>query len=148
MPRAQFTHHVQLPISPPEAWELLQEPDTWASLGPVERVWDPRHEDGILCRYHWQAQAGPRVITGEAKTRQAVEPELMVVDLDAGEVTGLVTVELAKNGKGTNLGVFLTMETTSLLMSVVFPLMSDVIGREFPGQVDAFAERVRADTSG
>ncbi len=145
MPSARYTHHVEIPVPPVTAWELLQLPETWASLGAVDRVWDPAHENGVLRGYRWQGQAGPRTVEGTARTVEAAAPERMRVDLDAGDFTGSLTVRLSPNGgRTTGLEVELAIRTDSLLMSALFPLISGVIEREFPGQVDGFADRVRA----
>ena len=47
MPSATFTETVTIDADPANVWDQLQEPDVWASLGPVQKVWDPIIEDEI-----------------------------------------------------------------------------------------------------
>ena len=122
----------------------MQRPETWAGLGPIERVWDPSWENDILCSFQWHAQAGPRKVDGRATTRQALVEELMVIDLQGGGFNGLLTTELRENGDGTDAHVVLTIATDDILLSLVFGVVSDVIKRGLPEQVEQLAAKVQA----
>ncbi len=145
MPKAQFDHRVAIAAPPPAVWHQMQQPDTWAGLGPIERVWDPEWEDGTLCSYRWEAQVGPRAVEGVATTRQALPQELMVVDLRAGNFSGLLTTELSLGADDeTVVHVVLAIETADVMLSLVFPIISDAIRKGLPDQVESLAERIAA----
>ena len=110
-------------------------------------MWDAAHEDGVLRSYRWTAQAGPRRVEGTARTRQAVEPHLMVMQLDAGEFNGLLTTELEPEAGATALSVVLSMEAIGILSSMFFGVIRDTIGKGLPVQVEAFAENENRDES-
>ena len=145
MPKAQFDHHATIAASVPEVWEQMQRPETWAGLGPIERIWDPKWEEGILCSFQWHAQAGPRKVDGVATTRQVLTDELMVIDLQGGGFNGLLTTELSANGDGTDAHVVLALATDDILLSLVFGVVADVIKRGLPEQVEQLAARVEAE---
>ena len=144
MPNAQFDHRVLIPVTPANVWAALQEARTWADLGPVDKVWDATHEEGVLSSYRWSAQAGPRRVAGTARTRQAVKPHLMVMELDAGEFNGLLTTELEPEAGATALSVVLSMEANGFLSVMFFGVIKDTIGKGLPVQVEAFAEKLAA----
>ncbi len=143
MPKAQFDHRVAIAAPPPAVWHQMQQPDTWAGLGPIERIWDPAWEDGILCSYRWEVQAGPRTVQGVATTRQALSEELMVIDLRAGNFSGLLTTELALGENDhTTAHVVLAIETADMLLTVVFGIIENAIRSALPGQVEKLARGI------
>lgn len=120
-------------------WQALQEPETWAGLGPITAVWDAEmSDDGHLAGFSWSAD-GPRKIEGTATTLQALAPELMVMSLDATEIVGTLTTELQPDGRGTMLTVVLSVEAKGMLATLFFGVISEALGRGLPGQVDGFA---------
>ena len=143
MPKAQFDHRVSIAAPPPAVWHQMQQPDTWAGLGPIERIWDPSWEDGILCSFHWHAQAGPRKVDGVATTRQVLPGELMVIDLQGGGFSGLLTTELSLGTDDhTDAHVVLALATDDMLLSLVFGIVADAIKKGLPEQVEQLAARV------
>ncbi len=136
---AQFDHTVAMRSSRRRVWGALQDPDTWAALGPITAVWGAEFaDDGHLAGFRWSAD-GPRKIEGSAATLQALEPELMVMSLDASEVVGTLTTELQPNGQGTMLTVVLSVEAKGMLATLFFSVISEALGRGLPGQVEGFA---------
>ena len=121
----------------------MQQPDTWAGLGPIERIWDPAWEDGVLSSFQWHAQAGPRKVDGVATTRQALPEELMVIDLAGGGFSGTLSTELALGaGDQTDAHVVLALGTDDMLLSLVFGIVADAIKKGLPEQVEQLATRV------
>jgi len=148
MPTAQFDHRIILSVPPPEVWVALQEPDTWAGLGPVQKVWDAAFEEDRLCGFKWSVEAGPRTIEGTATTRQSMPNELMVLDVDAGDFTGLVTTELEPEAGGTGVNVIISLEASGMLSSLFWGPITKVIGSGLPEQVEGLAAKIEGDPAG
>jgi hypothetical protein len=122
-------------------WQRLQEPDTWANIGPINEVWDAEHDDsGALVRYRWSTTVGLRGYRGTAATEVADSPRLMRLALDGGEIVGTLTARLSPNGAGTGLEVTLEIVSRGALSTLFFPVVADVVGRGLPEQVERFAE--------
>jgi hypothetical protein len=65
----------------------------------------------------------------------------MRLDLDATEVVGTLTTRLSENGdEATQIEVTLEIESRGTLSTLFFPVVSDVVGRGLPSQVERFAE--------
>ena len=142
MPSSRFAHHVVIDSDPEAVWEALQDAETWAMLGPVEEVSNATHDDGVLTSYRWAAKAGPRHIKGTAKTVEAVQPELMKLALDAGEVHGDLTAAVAEEDDGTGLTVTLFIKANGMLSTIFWDVISGTIGGAMPDQIEAFAARM------
>lgn len=144
MPSARFDHHAVVDAPRHRLWEALQQPETYEGIGPVDRIWDAVHREEILTEYRWSADVGLRRIEGSATTKEALAPERMVFELDAGEVTGVLTVDLAEESAATGLTVGLTMEANGMLSTLFFGAIRDAIGRGLPAQVDELAAKLAA----
>ncbi len=144
MPIAQFDHQAAVDAPRHRLWEALQHPETYEGIGPVDRVWDAVHREEILTGYRWSADVGLRRIEGSATTKEAIAPERMVLELDAGEVTGVLTLDLAEQSATTALTVGLTMEANGVLSTLFFGAIRDAIARGLPAQVDALAAKLAA----
>lgn len=140
MPSASFTHTAHASSEPHAVWQRLQLADTWSNIGPIEKVWDPVHQGDLLRSYRWQTTVGPTSYKGTATVLEAVAPHKMRLDLDAGEMAGTLTTELAQNGDGTTrVTVTLKVVSRGMLSTLFFPVVSDAVGRGLPRQVDEFA---------
>lgn len=139
MPTARFSHESSTSRAIDDVWLRLQKADTWASIGPVERVWDPVHDDaGQLMSYRWSTTVGPTKYRGRAKVVEAVPPVTMRLNLDGGEIAGVLTTAMEENGDGTQLRVTLKITSKGPLSSMFFPLISEVVERGLPEQVERF----------
>lgn len=147
MPRATFTHEVTVHRSMQHVWERLQDANTYANIGPVEKVWDAVHdEDGILQRYTWSTTVGRKPYEGSARTVEAHNPHYLKMDLDAGELAGSLTTALEPvTDDVTNLAVTLEIVSKGTLSTLFFPVISDAVGRGLPEQVEAFTATIAAD---
>ncbi len=147
MPRATFTHEVTVHRSMQHVWERLQDANTYANIGPVQKVWDPVHDDdGILQRYTWSTTVGRKPYEGSARTVEAHNPHYLKMDLDAGEVAGsLATALEAVTDEVTNLAVTLEIISKGTLSTLFFPVISDAVGRGLPEQVETFAVAIDQD---
>ncbi|HHC08889.1 MAG TPA: SRPBCC family protein [Actinobacteria bacterium] len=142
MPSASFHHRVRLPVPPATVWRALQEPTTWEHVGPVERVWDPEFDGDVLVAYRWSTTVGGKVFDGRARTIEHREPDRFVVDLDGGEMGGVVTVDLTGDGAETTIDVGLEVRAQGLVSTLAFPAIRGAIASGFPDQVEELAERI------
>ncbi len=140
MPKSRFTHRAVAAAPAHTVWQRLQEPATWAALGPVKDVWDPRHDDtGALRSYRWKTVVGPRTYLGSATVVHSEPDRLMELRLDGSEVAGNLTAELtADTDASTTVTVTLAIESVGVLSTLFFPIVSEAVGRGLPAQVDTF----------
>jgi len=125
-----------------DVWTALQRAETWADIGPVENIRDPEvDETGRLCSFRWSASVASKKYPATARVVGATMNERMVLELDAGEVTGCLDARLEPNGDGTTV-VTVTLEVISrgTLSTLFFPIVSEAIAKGLPTQVDRFAE--------
>ena len=140
----QFTHTVHLSTPPERAWAVLQEPETWGGIAGVQQVFDAEHNrDGTLRSYRFLAEAGRKPYEGSARTIESDAPALMIVKVDAAEIEGTITTELApSNPHGTEMTVSLRVRPTGILAIMFFSIVSEAIGSGFSRQIDEIAERI------
>ena len=141
-----FSHSVRLDVSRAEAWPRLQLADTWAGIGGLREVSDATHdEDGVLTGFSFVVVAGGTRVRGKATTLEAVEPELLRVEIDSTEIGGEITARLAANdASGTKLRIVLEMRAKGLLAGMFYPLIAQTVGKNLPEQVQQFGTRLTA----
>lgn len=139
MPRASFSHNVELARSVQEVWETLQDAATWSGIGPVDDVWDPAHDDSDqLESFRWSAHVGPTKYKGSAVVAIADAPHHMKLNLDSSELTGSLIADLDDSDPPI-LVVTLEVVSKGTMAALFFPLIAEAIGRGLPDQVEAFA---------
>ena len=145
MPEATFSHSATVLRPRRDVWDRLQDADTWSQIGPVESVWDPKHDDhGHLAGYRWSTTVGPRRYEGTAKRTEGHAPDHMRLALDAGEMSAELAASLdALSEHETQITVELTIRPRGMLSTMFFGVVSDVVGRGLPKQVEQFAESCR-----
>ena len=147
MPSTSASHTVTIPRTSDALWVVLQRAETWANIGPVDRVWDPVHSaDGQLASYRWSAQVVGKEYLGTANIVDSVAPSLMKLELDGGEVTGFLTATLTEHERGTDVQVVLDVSSRGAMSAMFFPVIADAIRKGLPQQVDAFATRLTEDS--
>lgn len=139
MPAASFRHSVTIAAPAHTVWERLMDAGTWENIGPVDRVWDPVHDGGVLTGYRWSTEVGGRRFEGTARTTGHEAPHHFSIDLDAGEMAGTITIDLLEGNPATAMEVVLDFRTKGILSSMFFPLIRDAIGSGFAGQIEEFA---------
>ncbi len=145
MPRASFSHSVEITRPPAEVWATLQDAATWSGIGPVDDVWEPTHAaDGTLESFQWSAHVGPTSYKGSAVVSVATAPRQMRLDLDSSELTGSLTADI-EHKDSTRLAVTLEVASKGGMGALFFPLIAEVIGRGLPEQVEAFATSLNGD---
>lgn len=143
MPSQHFEQTARAASPPDEVWEALQRPDTWATIGGVDRIFDPVHDgDGILTGYGFEATAGGRTYPGQARTTVAEPPHRMVMHVETAEVDGRIGVSLDPDGAGTLVAVDLMVRSRGPLSTLLFPVVARAIGSGFAGSVADFAARL------
>ena len=139
MPRASFSHSVQLPNPAVSVWDALQAAETWAGIGPVDEVWAAEHdEDGGLEAFQWSAHVGPTKYKGSAAVAIADAPHHMKLNLSSSELTGSLITDI-EEGDSPVLAVTLEVVSKGTMASLFFPIIAEAIGRGLPQQVEAFA---------
>jgi carbon monoxide dehydrogenase subunit G len=136
MPSATFSESTEIDATPEEVWDRLQAPIIWESVGPVENVWDPTTEDGVLRTFKWSTNIGGKVYEGVGTALEHDRPSRYVIDLDAGEMAGKVAVNLSQgNPGGTDAEVSIELRSKGMLSSLFFPAIKNAVGSGFPEQV-------------
>jgi len=146
MPSATFTETIAIDAAPGEVWDRLQAPDIWASVGPVQKVWDPTIDDGVLRNFKWSMNIGGKVYDGVGTALEHDRPHRYVLDLDAGEMAGKVSTDLsAGNPGGTVIAVSIELRSKGMLSSLFFPAIKNAVGSGFPDQVADMATQLSTD---
>jgi hypothetical protein len=136
MPSATFTETVTIDAAPSDVWDRLQSPSIWESVGPVQKVWDPTIENGVLLLFKWSTNIGGKVYEGVGTALEHDRPNRYVLDLDAGEMAGKITSVLSSgNPGGTEAEVSIELRSKGMLSSLFFPAIKNAVGAGFPDQV-------------
>jgi hypothetical protein len=147
MPSATFSESVTIDAAPGAVWDRLQDPDIWATLGPVQKVWDPVVEDGVLKGFDWSTNIGGKVYEGTGKALDYERPDRYRLVLDTSEMAGTITAELSgANPGGTEAVVGIEIRSKGLLSSMFFPAIRNAIGSGFPGQVADMGAAISSST--
>lgn len=147
MPRASFSHSVELARPPEEVWTTLQDAATWSGIGPVDNVWEPIHgDDGTLASFRWSAHVGPTSYKGSAVVADATAPNHMKLDLDSSELKGSLIADI-DDGDTTRLAVTLEVTSKGTMGALFFPLIAEAVGRGLPEQVEQFAASLDGNTT-
>lgn len=118
----------------------MDRPETWETIGGVDRVVDPViDKDGRLQGFGFEIVAGGRRYRGQAVPLAREEEQVMAWRVTSPEVRGSTTVELADNAAGTRVYVTLVVEAAGLLSTMFFPVVASAVGNGLPGAVDNFA---------
>ena len=137
MPRASFSHSVELTRPSDEVWLTLQDATTWSGIGPVDSVWEPVHaDDGTLESFQWSAHVGPTSYKGSAVIAAAIAPTHMELSLDSSELKGSLIADI-DDSEPTGLAVTLEVASKGTMGALFFPLIAEAIGRGLPEQVHA-----------
>jgi hypothetical protein len=136
MPSATFTENVTIDAAPADVWDRLQVPGIWEAVGPVEKVWNPSVEDGVLESFEWSTNIGGKVYNGVGTAVTHDRPGHYRILLDTSEMSGEVDVVLTPaNPGGTNAVVSIELRSKGMLSSLFFPAIKNAVGSGFPDQV-------------
>ena len=136
MPSATFIETVEINATPGEVWDRLQEPSIWQSVGPVQKVWDPTIENGVLQTFKWSTNIGGKVYEGDGRALKHTRPAHYELLLDTSEMSGTISVDLSSgNPAGTSAVVAIELKSKGMLSSMFFPAIKKAVGSGFPQQV-------------
>lgn len=140
VPSQVFTHQSTTDAHVDTVWARLDQPETWESIGGVNRVYDPKiDEEGRLVGFSFDTNAAGRKYIGTARPHERVEGNRMAWNVQNSEVTGVASVTLDPSDTGTVITVTLHVESVGLLSSMLFPLIATAIGSGLASSVDSFA---------
>lgn len=140
MPSQVFNHETATDAPVDAVWARLDHPETWESIGGVDRVFDPEVDSaGRLLGFSFDSNAAGRKYVGTARPRERVEGKRMAWDVQNSEVKGVASVTLNPRDTGTVITVTLRVESVGLLSSMLFPLIATAIGNGLASSVDSFA---------
>jgi len=138
MPSATFHHDAATPLAVAELWALLQVAETWTKIGPVEKVWDARHNDSHLEGFRWSTSVGHSQYEGTADAEIVDDGSRMKLNLATRELVGALFADITAQSDGSQLRVTLAIEARGMLASLFFPAISQAVGSGLSTQVDAF----------
>ena len=137
MPAATFSHSVTTSASVDQAWDALQDPDTWSNIGPVASVSDPTFvDDGTLVSFSWVANIGGKAYPGIAQTTAYAKPNRFELTMDTSEIAGDVTATLAPTDNGCDVTVEITFRTKGMLSAMFFPAIKQALASGYPQQIE------------
>jgi carbon monoxide dehydrogenase subunit G len=145
MPAVTFHNTIKVGAPADQVWDQLQEPDIWRSVGPVQELWDPVIEDGVLAGFQWSTNIGGIVYKGTGTATIQDRPDQYQLVLDTSEMAGTITVDLSKGNRAeTIVDVTLELRSKGILSSMFFPVVSRAIGGGLPAQVEDMAAQLSA----
>lgn len=145
MPSETFTHQATTSASIVEVWTALEHPETWETIGGVDRVLDPVIDDnGRLRGFSFETIAAGKKYVGTATPHERVEGRKMAWRIENSEVRGLTTVTLEPDDADTKVTVTLRVESAGLLSTIFFPVIAGAIGNALPKAVEEFATGLEA----
>ncbi len=145
MPSATFQHSLSVDAPREEVWAALQSPNTWENIGPVNRVWDPTFDGDFLTGYQWATEVAGRDFTGTANAIQHDEPHRYVIELDAGEMAGVISIDLGEGNPSTAIDVTLDFRSKGMLSAMFFPVIRSAIQNGLAQQMEDFAASLSGD---
>ena len=146
MPPDTHESHALTSASVECVWAELQRPETWASIGGVERTYETLHDDaGNLVSYRFDAIIGGKTYPGDARTTVAEAPRLMTVVVDSKDLSGAINVRIDPVGSGTRIEVSTAFSPKGFLASLMLGAISSAVARGMPERVERLARRCEAD---
>ena len=140
MPLATFRHSTTSSLSPDDTWDALQNPEVWAGIGLISKVWDPRQEeDGRLISFDFRTEAAGKTWDGVARVVTARPGEAMDLALTTQEIRARIGVEMIQASGTTSMSVRLEVEPAGMLATIFWGVVREAISKGFRAEVDALA---------
>ncbi len=146
MAQATFSHTVNVAVSPQQAWDALQDHETWAHIGPVSNVSNPTNRpDGVLESFDWTADLGGKEYNGRAWTTGYDMLERYDLTMDNAEIAGDIVATVEPLDGSCDVTIQITFRTKGLLSAMFFPAIKAALASGFPQQVEDLAKVVEAN---
>jgi carbon monoxide dehydrogenase subunit G len=140
VPSETFSHTSVASASIEDVWAALDEPQTWESIGGIDKVVDPIVDpEGRLQGFSFDTIVAGTPYRGEATPAGREEGLRIGWNIENSEISGSITVALSENGSNTSITTTLTVESKGMLASMFFPVIAKAIGSGLPRSLDAFA---------
>ena len=118
----------------------MDDVETWKKIPGVDQIVASEADDsGRLESFTFEATMGGRAYRGQARRRDRVEGEHISWAITSPDISGAIAVDLEPADAGTAITVALTVTVEGFLASMFFPVITQALGRGFPGAVEEFA---------
>ena len=145
MAQATFSHTVNVAVSNQEAWDALQDHNTWAGIGPVSSVSNPvLQDDGVLKSFDWVADVGSKAYDGTAWVNGYDKISRYELTMDSSEIAGDVVATLEPVDDTCDVTIEITFRTKGILSAMFFPAIKSALASGFPQQIEDLAVAVEA----
>jgi hypothetical protein len=146
MAQATFSHTVNVTVSNQQAWDALQNYETWGNIGPVSSVSNPENQpDGVLASFDWVAMVGSKAYDGKAWVTGYELISRYELTMDSSEIAGDVVATLVPTGDTScDVTIEITFRTKGMLSAMFFPAIKSALASGFPQQVEDIAVVVEA----
>ena len=145
MAQATFSHTVAVTVSNQEAWDALQNPQTWAGIGPISSVSNPvTQSDGVLKSFDWVAMVGSKAYDGKAWVTGYDLMSRYELTMDSSEIAGDVIATITPSDDGCDVTIEITFRTKGMLSAMFFPAIKSALASGFPQQIEDLAVAVEA----
>ena len=95
MPSETFTHRAIAHAPIDEVWAALDKPETWESIGGIDKVVDPEiTSDGRLNGFSFDSVVAGTAYRGNAAPAGREEGRLIAWDIENSEISGKIEVTL------------------------------------------------------
>jgi hypothetical protein len=132
-------------VTAQQAWDALQNPETWQNIGPVSSVSNPVNQpDGVLKTFDWVAMVGSKAYDGKA---WATDYELLSryeLTMDSSEIAGDVVATITPTDDTCDVTIEITFRTKGMLSAMFFPAIKAALSSGFPQQIEDLAVVVEA----
>jgi hypothetical protein len=140
VPSDSFTHSAATAAPLDTVWDSLDRPETWESIGGVDRVFDPIVDgQGRLQGFSFETVAAGKRYLGRATPHERIESRRVAWRVESSDIRGVTTVDLAGDAAGTTIEVTIEVVSRGLFSAMLFPVISGAIGRGLQKAVEEFA---------
>lgn len=140
MTETSFSHQALAPVPLSTVWKRLQDPATWATVAGVDETSDHVHDGEQLTGFRFTTSVGGMTYRGDARVTEARREEGMELAIHTNELTGAITVALAREEVGTALHVVMSMRPAGIFGSMLFPVVRATVSDGFAASVERLAQ--------
>jgi len=139
----RFSNTVTAAATLKKSWETLQDAGVWGALLGAAEIWDIKVEEGLLRSCAWRAKIGGSELEGVMSVIESVPRERMLMHIRAAEWRGKIDMTLeAESPTSTRFHARLELSAEGFTALLALPIVSNVVGRHFPQQMEELVEFV------